>query len=109
MDTHLQFKLGLDSFFFLSFVPMVLHFFLGQPHLLRLLTEPTDSPHVLHLLLLCREMERNGSKWSGRNILRQFPKTGPTGLRVNCAKVYRSERLDAICTDRSERSLYEPI
>ena len=49
-DTHLQFTLGLDCFFFFSFMPVALLFFLGQPHLLRLLMEPTDCPHLLNLL-----------------------------------------------------------
>ena len=49
MDTHLQFMLGLDSFFFLWFVPLALLFFLGQPQILRLLTEPTVCPHLLNV------------------------------------------------------------
>ena len=52
---------------------------------------------------------RSYIKWTGPNGLRQLVQTGPTGLRVKCAKVSRSERLDAVCTDRSEWSLYHLI
>ena len=46
-------------------------------------------------------------KWTGPNGLRQFATTGPTGLSVKCAKVYRSERFTTVCKDRSDRSLNE--